>query len=190
MLQSIRRAGGHLEQFSSSWPNVYATRQIRTPLRSERARLPVLPKCEHRTKRCAIRLAYSGSTGKNNALCGGAPGCQMSATSALCREPDPHILIRPGKGARNGSSRIRGILVSFTADLGASPVDWTAINPAVCDSHDLAHPIGHTILVTDPGTREARRNPSVGPMCGRRLHGVDRPMPRRDGWCTSRWSGP
>jgi hypothetical protein len=46
--------------------------------------------------------------------------------------------------------------------LGASPVDWTAIDPAVCDSHDLAHPIGHAILVTDPGTREAPPQPERG----------------------------
>ncbi|HEV3311694.1 MAG TPA: hypothetical protein VG815_14375, partial [Chloroflexota bacterium] len=46
--------------------------------------------------------------------------------------------------------------------MGASPVDWTAIDPAVCDSHDLAHPIGHAILVTDPGTREAPPQPERG----------------------------
>ena len=46
--------------------------------------------------------------------------------------------------------------------MGAGPADWTAIDPAVCGSDGLAHAIGHAILVTDLGTREALPQPEGG----------------------------
>jgi Glycosyl hydrolases family 18 len=44
--------------------------------------------------------------------------------------------------------------------LGAGPVDWTAIDPALCGSDDLAHAIGHAILVTDLGIPKALPQPA------------------------------
>jgi Glycosyl hydrolases family 18 len=46
--------------------------------------------------------------------------------------------------------------------LGAGTVDWTAIDPAVCGSDDLAHAIGHAILVTGLGLPEAPPQPEGG----------------------------
>jgi hypothetical protein len=39
--------------------------------------------------------------------------------------------------------------------LGTGPIDWTAIEPAVDDSDDLAHAIGHAIVVAKLGTPTA-----------------------------------
>jgi hypothetical protein len=36
--------------------------------------------------------------------------------------------------------------------LGTGPIDWMAIEPAVGDSDDLAHAIGHAIVVAKLGT--------------------------------------